>query len=351
MSGALAKIAVSNQESDRAPRWRTLLGFAVGAALLGTAAWVVWRDRGTLTQSWHAARAAPSWNVAILLVLPWVSWTLTSLMYWRLMFKGGRARVGLGEMHAVLGAAWLMNYLPARPGMFGRLAYHKLVNQIPLAESIAASIGAVACGVGAVLLLMSVSIAAHLNALNGASVGVALALPAIVLAIVGAGARTREPIARAAWALFARYLDVLSWLARYVLLFSILDRPLTLAEGVAFTALSQAAAMVPLVGNGLGVREWASGLMGPALPSWMRADDALARSLVLSTELLHRGVELLACLPVGLVSGWLVGRRMRRACSPENSPGYGADPAQSVVRGASGEAPGARMETPVKPDP
>jgi uncharacterized membrane protein YbhN (UPF0104 family) len=96
-------------------------------------------------------------------------------------------------------------------------------------------------------------------------------------------------------------------MARYLVLFSIVGRPLSLVEAAAFTIASQIAAMVPLVGNGLGVREWASGLLAPALPV------GIARSLTLSVELLHRAAEFAAALPVGLAAGVYVARRMKRS--------------------------------------
>jgi hypothetical protein len=103
-------------------------------------------------------------------------------------------------------------------------------------------------------------------------------------------------------------------MARYFVVFALLQRPLTIPEAAAIAAASQAAMQVPLVGNGLGVREWAVGLVGPVLPSWMNAaSGGLSRGLGLSADLLNRGLELVTALPVGMACTALVARRQGRA--------------------------------------
>lgn len=303
--------------TDDRPRsasaWRGVVGFCVGAALLGAAAWVAWRDRHDLADAAAHAREARWWQVVLLVTLPWVSWTLTSMMYWALMNRSQRRdtrqHVGLGEMHAVLASAWLMNYLPARPGMFGRLAYHKVVNGIPLPESIRASVVAIACGVASMLLLLCSTLLARALQATGAAALVILVCPGVLAVAVAAILRTRHPshevLARTACALAARYADVLSWMARYVVLYATLGRPLSLLEAAAFTIVSQIAGMVPFVGNGLGIREWSEGLLGPRLAF------AVPQPLAFSAGLLHRAAEVAASLPVGLVGGLIVARRMR----------------------------------------
>lgn len=300
--------------------WRSIAGFCIGAVLLCAAVWVVWKDRAQLSDAWDRARDADWWLIALLICLPWVSWTLTSVMYCTLMNRhsrrSSRQHVGLGEMHAVLASAWLMNYLPARPGMFGRLAYHKVVNDIPFRESVRASIVAIACGIASMLLLTGVTLSANAMGLHGPAALILLAAPALcaacLAAAVGSKDARRETIARTAWALSVRYLDVLSWMARYVVAYQVLGRPLSLVEAGAFTVVSQIAAMVPLVGNGLGIREWSEGLLGP------RLTNAIPQQLALSAGLLNRAAEVVAALPVGLICGAWVARRMRQSGTPQS---------------------------------
>ncbi|MFO0831899.1 MAG: hypothetical protein U0637_08645 [Phycisphaerales bacterium] len=328
-----------NPAADPAPRrWKNITGFCVGAFLLGAAVWVAWRGRAELSTALGHAREARWWQVALLLMLPWLSCSLNSFMYAFLMNRdarrGTRQHVGLVEMHAVLASAWLMNYLWARPGMFGRLAYHKTVNDIPLRESIGASLVAMACGVAGMAMLAVVAVGLTVLADRAGhpptvlhTVG-ALLLPALACLACAVVFRGREVWRRVCTALCCRYVDVLSWLARYLVLLAVLGRDVTVVQAAAFTVVSQVVAMVPFVGNGLGLREWANALLGPSLPAWMRgAGGAVPSQLSLSMELLHRAAEVLAALPAGLAGGYLVARRVR-ALSRE---GAGGEPAPSVV--------------------
>jgi hypothetical protein len=96
--------------------------------------------------------------------------------------------------------------------------------------------------------------------------------------------------------------------------FELLGRRLTLPEAAAIAAVSQAAMQVPLFGNGLGIREWAIGLVGPVLPVWMNAGaGGLTRGLGLSADLLNRGFELASALPIGLLCTVLVARMRAKA--------------------------------------
>jgi hypothetical protein len=291
----------------------------LGLALLAAAVWAVAKDASNLRDAWLSIKASPPLLLLALFALPLASWSLTALMYCALTNRDRdivrRRHVGVGEMHAVLGTAWLLNFLPARPGMVGRIAYHTQVNRIPLPSVLKASLGAIACGVLASALLVALALA--MLALPHATPALAqvalLALPAALLAASACALRTREALRRGLLALLARYLDVLTWLARYATIFAMLGRPLSLLEASALTAASQAANMVPLVGNGMGIREWASALLAPALPPSTAAAalaTPLTRSLTLSAELIHRAAEILVAIPVGLVSLWFVTRRL-----------------------------------------
>ena len=68
---------------------------------------------------------------------------------------------------------------------------------------------------------------------------------------------------------------------------------------------------VPLVGNGLGLREWAVALMRSSLPAWYGAGAASAAGL--TADLLNRTAELGVAIPVGLVCAAFVTRRIRAA--------------------------------------
>src|SRR6185369_17669967 len=102
-----------------AARWTRIVGFALGIVLLATAFWVLFQHREDLSRCWQAAYAAPAWLVHATLLLPLVNWLLTSLIFWALTRRVGR--VGYREMCMLIGSAWLLNMLPLKPGLFGRI--------------------------------------------------------------------------------------------------------------------------------------------------------------------------------------------------------------------------------------
>src|SRR5690606_6920191 len=162
---------------------------------------------------------------------------------------------GLGEMHALIASAWLLNYLPLRPGLVGRIGYHRAVNGIPVKHSVRVLAESVVLGGLAIAVLLAVALAARglapLPALLLAAAPAALALAA-ALPLARAG-----PLAwrfAAAWGL--KYADMLAWAARYAVVFALLGAPIDAPSAVLIAAVSQLALLVPFTGNGLGLREW-----------------------------------------------------------------------------------------------
>lgn len=292
-----------------------LIGSGIGLALFAAAVWVVASRWPEVSSALREATHARWWTLPALIVLPWISCALAAGMYHQLLNRDASTapRVGYVEGLAVIACTWLMNYLPARPGMFGRLAYHKIVNHMPLQHSVSMSMLAVTCAGASVALLALVGLAVH--ALGGALwvIALALPLPALLLALSGLALRTRELPRRYLFACAIRYMDVLTWLGRYVCAFAALGRPLALSEAVALTAVSQAAMVVPLVSNGLGLREWAVGLLAPALPGWMRSGPALSFNVSLAGDVLHRAADVLAAVPAGLIGSYFVSRNIKAA--------------------------------------
>lgn len=290
-------------------KWVRGVAFAMGLLLIGAACLAVWRERSGLEEAWRSVRAGRWLLVGGVILLPCVNWLLTSVMFWALMpgpkEAHGAPTVGVGEMTRLIGAAWLANYLPARPGFFGRLAYHKAVNDISVTRALAAMFGAIACGGVAVGLTLAITVW-----LPGRAWG--LAVPAVVLCAL-AGVLWRWGLwGRCVLALGMRYVDVLVWMGRYFAAFALVGRPLSATEAAAMAAVSQVAMLVPFVGNGLGVREWAIRLAAPALPVWLAGADALTGPTALSADLLNRAGEIIAAIPVGLVCGAGIASRIAR---------------------------------------
>lgn len=312
-------------------RKRRLFGSVVGLLLLAAAVVAVLSNRGSLAAAIDAIGRAPVWLVGLALLLPICNWVLISISFWVLTRRYGA--VGLGEMHALIASAWLLNYLPLRPGMFGRLAYHKRVNGIAVRDSIRVLVTSVSLSVVSSAGICLVAWAGYRAApLAGWFI---VASPGLVAGVAGLLLAQREGSAFAAGpglaiALCVRYFDILAWVARYAVVFALIGHPLSLAQATLITAVSQAALLIPFVGNGLGVREWGIGLALPVLSS-----DA-PRALGLTADLLNRAAELLVALPVGLAgSAWLYGRTkhvVRRSGAPLQSSD---DPADAQSRTGS----------------
>lgn len=298
----------------RKPSPRLALELLIGVALLVAAIWLVASSGEALSSAVsHLRRVSPLLALAAL-ALPLANWLIISGSF--CLLNGLYAKVRFDEMSALIASAWLLNYLPLRPGLLGRVAWHRKFHGISVAQSIR------------VLVISMAMTAAWAGALLGAAVllgsaGVALwapalAAPAALLALAGAGARAagRDAGAAIRFAALLRYLDMLVWIARYGVVFAMVGRPLSLGEAAALAVVSQIALSIPIAGNGLGVREWAIGLTAAALPAFALKDQADgvhdAAAVAIAADLLHRGVELVALVPVGLLaSGWLA-RRARR---------------------------------------
>jgi hypothetical protein len=301
-------------------------GSVVGIVLFVAAAWVAWGQRGVVMQAYGDIGHASWLVVAALLLLPVVGWSLTALMYFFLMNRAGLARegvrCGLREMHVLLGAAWMLNYAPARPGMFARIAYHVGVNRFAGAHVVAASFVAILCGGVALVLLSGVCWAAQAQHWSTPVVVAGLCAPAAVLALAAwwmrpgetqeqdstALGKVRVPAWRLLAATGARYLDCLCWLARYACVFHVLRVELSPTQLAAITVISQASALVPFVGAGLGVREWAIGLLGPMLPT--AGGTMLVKATGIAGDVINRAAEVLAAVAVGVPCMAILGAKL-----------------------------------------
>jgi len=316
-------------------RWdrRRVIGYAVGVLLLAAAVWAVASQRGAVAGSMDAVRAAPAWMVAVALLLPVGNWLATAASLRALTLRRARGRhVARGEMLALVGSAWLLNYLPLRPGMVGRIAYHKRVNGIAVRDSVLVLVEANAMTAVAVGLMLAIAVALRAAPAGASWSWLVLVLPGAVLAAAwGAGAARGASWTAWAVAATARYADLMVWLARYACAFALLGRPLSVEGAAVLAAVSQAAFLVPFVGNGLGVREWGIGLVAA---SWAGADSAReAAAFGLAADLLNRAVEVAVSVPVGIACTAWLGRRLASAGQDAGSGfGEGGDPADDGVR-------------------
>jgi hypothetical protein len=309
----------------RRPRRRAIIGTLIGLALLGAAIVAIAMRREDLAGAFSALASAPWWMAPLALILPLANWSLVSWALYTITARHGPIRPG--EMHALVAGAWLLNYLPFRPGMVGRIAYHKAVNGIPVKTSMGLLVLSMSLTAAAILILAALSLILRLAdtlAAQGAIVAAGAGLLAAASLVLQ---RTGGPW-RIATALTLRYLDMLVWVARYWLVFRLVGQHLTFEQACAIAAVSQAATAIPLSGNGLGLREWAVGLTAGALPAWFgpaiaappdtastaaatTADPAAATAVAVLADLINRGLELAVAVPVGSVGMAEVTHRLR----------------------------------------
>lgn len=292
--------------------WRRLIGFIVGVLLIGAAVFVLASNQEDLNGAIDSAKHAPVWIGVLAVLLPLGNAGLVSCSFWTLMRRFGR--VPLGDMLALICSAWLLNYLPMRPGLIGRLAFHKLVHGVSFKSSVAVSVA---------LALMTGLAAAHMLAVGIAMTeSWALGVAVLVVSIVGvyalAGlAADRSPAGSVPRrdlriALLYRYGDMLVWSLRIWACFAIVGAELNIQAAILIAAAVQLAYLFPLTGAGLGVVEWAVGLVATLVVVDATPEIGIAASLI------NRVAELLVAVPAGLIgSAYIARRRVKAGNSPD----------------------------------
>jgi len=302
----------------------------IGAGLIAGAVWVVVDRRDAIGEGLRHAAGSPWWAITLIVLFPMLSVVTTSCSLWLLTRRFGR--VGFGEMNALVCGATLLNYLPMRPGLLGRLAYHKRVNGIAVRDSVRVLIEAVVLSVLAAALLLALGLlggAARARAGGALGVWLDLALLTLPVVLLGgaallAGGRPRCSAWRGVLAAAGvRYVDMLIWTGRYALLLWVLGTPVRLEIAVVIASLSQIAMLAPTGGGGIGVREWTVGLLGGGLGA------SLETALV--ADLINRAAELLVAVPIGLGGMGMVRRNLR----PRGASGAGRARRRSPAQGPS----------------
>lgn len=260
------------------------VGAVAGALLVVAAVIAVWRDEAIVDSLGRAARS-PRWDaLGVLALAALANQALTSGVFWTLMRRHGT--VGFGEMNALVAASTLANYVPMQAGSIGRMAYHRAVNGIPVRTSLVVILQAMAATAAATC---AVGAAAMFARGVGAPWWVALLVPAAWLPL--AIEPTWRPFAAV---MTLRSTEVLVWAAHAWAAFALSGWPVEPATAVGAALVASAANLVPFVGNGLGVREWAVALAAPVLGGFER-DAGLA------AELAGRAVDIAIAVPLGLV--------------------------------------------------
>lgn len=292
-----------------------VLAYVVGVGLLAAAVFAVVRGQGAASAAFDSVRSAPAGLLLLAAALPLLSLCLVSLTFWTLTTRYGK--VGRFEMFALIGSAWLLNYLPLWPGMFGRLAYHKAVNRISLQSAAVGIIWAnVLAAVACAMVLGATALGSMFFRGDDWRLALVVGLLAPAMALLGVYARAKPPnpdpqFWRLPMTLAVRLVETQVWAARYAVCFALVGTPIGWGASLAVASATQAATLIPLTGNALGVREWAVGLVTPLIPVGLALTTAANVRTGLSAEIVNRGIEVLLAIPVGLLCAAWVARRVK----------------------------------------
>lgn len=297
-----------------------LIASIIGLLLLAAAVYAVSSRTDALKQSIEAARTASPFLLLAVIVLPIGNIAVISASFWILTRRFGR--VAPVEMFALILSSWLLNHLPLRPGLVGRISYHRIVNKIPVtcalrvvAEQFA--IGLLALGI--MVLLVSVLAPFGTRIVLGLLLAMGSAIAGIGVLVIRSGTGgTRRLRWSYATAFGFRLLDMTLWVIRYLCLFALVGQPLPLRHAAAVTAVSQAAMLSPVP---VGLREWSVGIVHAALaPERLDEFGISVQTLApgVSADLANRAVELLVSVPLGVIATLWLMRRIRASRSSES---------------------------------
>lgn len=281
------------------------VGFVAGVILLCAAAVYLVANPDELQSFLDEMKHAPAWAIAIVLLGPILNWVFVSQCLWALNRRHGE--IARTEMLALVGSAWLLNHLPMRPGLVGRIGYHAKVNKIRVRDAVEASVWSL------ILAIIANAIGLGLALLIRPGVGIAqitliLSTPILALIIAAMLAESKsDQLGLMIRGLMWRYADLLVWMLRYAAAFAMLGIEITPVQIVLITAVSQAAQVIPITGGGLGFREWGVGVAA----TMSKGTAIIDMRTAIGADLINRVAETIIVIPLGLVCTTIVTRRFR----------------------------------------
>lgn len=294
--------ATGGADTARRATLRRAVLYGIGVLLMAAAVLAVVSRAEVIGPAMQSARRAPAWMVALVLLLPALNVSITAASFFLLTRRFGR--VGYAEMLALIFSSWLLNHLPMRPGLVGRVAYHKAVNAVPVFASVRVIGEQIVCGatgLAGVLIVVLATRGTH----DAWLIGGAAAFAACTLA---AAAVVQGPTRVYAVVVALRIADCGVWMLRYALLFAIVGRPLSWHDAAAVAVASQAAMLSPVP---LGLREWVVGLTSAAMTGGtIGATTIDAAAPGVAADLVNRAAELAVAGPLGLAAGVWAWRRL-----------------------------------------
>jgi len=286
-----------------------VIGLIVGFAMLAAAVAFVLRERATVEQALQSIRSA---NIFLALLVPITvlgNIVLTALLIRRLLSRFGR--IGVCEMLALIAAASLFNYLPMRPGLVGRMGYHKKYHGIKLRDSFRAMLEAVALGGLCTAWVLG---AAGISFFSRTAFVVVALAPIAILPL--AAVLARGMISLWCEAALYRYLDLLVTAVRYHIVFELIGSPIDAPTAAVLAGISITATLIPFLSNGIGLREWLVGLFAPLLES----GEAVNQTIAITADLVNRSAELVVVLIAGLIAFSYLAHRVASGRARQQTP-------------------------------
>lgn len=302
----------SHADDDHAPReqngappsrrwkWLRRLGLLIALVLIAAAIVMVLRQKQLIIDAWNSIHDHPpmrlAWLTALITGSIVANLALTGALFHLLTSRYGK--VGALEMQVLIAAATLMNFVPLRPGFFGRIAYHRAYNNIAIGDSAKVVLQTLALSaiiVGYLTICIAIG--------STWQVDVRLTMLAPVPALVLAGGLARGLPRVYLWASAVRLCEALVIALRYFAAFWFIGSPIHFNAALAFACVSVIATMTPFLSNGLGLREWAVGLVAPLVTAYQM-------ELGVTADLMLRAAELLVVTIVGSAAfAWLLKHR------------------------------------------
>jgi uncharacterized membrane protein YbhN (UPF0104 family) len=281
----------------RRSRMLRIAGLAFGLLCFAGAIWTAVREREEFARAIDALKDPPPAAVAAVLVSVAIGAVLSAVLFHILMKRFGR--VPFWEMQALIVATAFANYLPLKPGFVGRVAYHRLRHDIRATHTVRTVVEAIALsGTVASLFLLSLL---GLRALELPGEW-SLMAPSL-LGFAGFSPRLRT----LALALLVRQAELALWTVRYWAVFRLVGAPIDLETAIVLGSVSVIATLLPIVSNGLGIREWVIGILAPLI-----SHEPVSTSQAIVAELVHRVAEISVMAPLGIASIVVLYRHNRR---------------------------------------
>ncbi|MEE2908685.1 MAG: hypothetical protein VX527_12745 [Planctomycetota bacterium] len=294
-----------------------LAAMATGVLLLVGAIALVWTQHDRITSALEAMSQPQPGPIVILLLSMVATLMVTGLQFQLLL---SRHRIPAMEMQGLITGSALLNFLPLKAGLLGRIAYHQVVHGIRPMETAQAMILARVAGLVAITITaVSLFCRDWLDGQLWAWALVPAALPGWFLLL----SMTRT----AGLVVLLKYVDLLLMAVRYQCAFMLMNEPIGFDVCMALAAIGMLAGAIPFLTGGLGLREWLVGWLTTGLVTLPAALE-----IGLLADLVNRAAELIVLIPLGgLAIFWLrprfttaMARRramMAAAVNPEQSPG------------------------------